>query len=284
MRIVETIGEMQAIARQWRGEHLSIGFVPTMGALHEGHLSLVREARRYHDRVVVSIFVNPLQFGPNEDFERYPRTFESDVKLLTAEGVDVLFYPQVKEMYPDGFQTHVVVQYLPQHLCGLSRPGHFQGVITVVMKLFHCVMPHEAYFGKKDYQQYRIIERMTWDLNLDVKITPMPIVREADGLAMSSRNRYLSPEERQKALVLYRALEQATRWIEGGERDAKRLVEQMKAFIHQEVPDARIDYVACVDAHTLDDVATIQGHVLVALAVFIGSTRLIDNKEFVIEA
>ncbi|NPV39609.1 Pantoate--beta-alanine ligase [Brevinematales bacterium NS] len=283
MQVIEKVTQMQSLASRWWREGLSIGFVPTMGALHEGHLSLVREARKHHDRVVVSIFVNPLQFGPKEDYSRYPRTFEQDKVLLEREGVDVLFYPSVEELYPEGFETYVIVEKLPEHLCGLSRPGHFRGVTTVVAKLFHIVMPHEAYFGKKDYQQYRIIERMVKDLNMPVRITPMPIVREADGLAMSSRNRYLTPAEREKALVLFRTLQLAEELIQKGEREALVLTEKLKTFITTEVPEARIDYVSFVDALTLEDVSHLQGHVLLALAVFIGSTRLIDNREFVIE-
>lgn len=283
MQVIEKVSQMQSLASQWWREGLSIGFVPTMGALHEGHLSLVREARKHHDRVVVSIFVNPLQFGPKEDYSRYPRTFEQDKALLEQERVDVLFYPSVEELYPEGFETYVIVEKLPEHLCGLSRPGHFRGVTTVVAKLFHIVMPHEAYFGKKDYQQYRVIERMARDLNMPVRITPMPIVREADGLAMSSRNRYLTPAEREKALVLFRTLQLAEKLIQKGEREALVLTEKLKAFIMTEVPEARIDYVSFVDALTLEDVTRLQGHVLLALAVFIGSTRLIDNREFVIE-
>ncbi len=283
MQVIETVATMQEQAKQWRREGRSIGFVPTMGALHEGHLSLVREARKHHDRVVVSIFVNPLQFGPNEDFNRYPRTFEEDKRLLTAEGVDVIFFPSVQDLYPQGFQTYVELEHLPQHLCGLSRPGHFRGVATVVTKLFNIVMPHEAYFGKKDYQQFRIIERMVDDLNMDLKVTPMPIVRESDGLAMSSRNRYLSPDERRKALILFRSLELASQRIQEGERDAVRLTEELKDFIQREVSEARIDYVAFVDAKTLEDLKVLSGHVLLALAVFIGNTRLIDNREFFVE-
>ncbi len=283
MQVIEKVTQMQSLASRWWREGLSIGFVPTMGALHEGHLSLVREARKHHDRVVVSIFVNPLQFGPKEDYSRYPRTFEQDKVLLEREGVDVLFYPSVEELYPEGFETYVIVEKLPEHLCGLSRPGHFRGVTTVVAKLFHIVMPHEAYFGKKDYQQYRIIERMVRDLNMPVRITPMPIVREADGLAMSSRNRYLSPAEREKALVLFRTLQLAEELIQKGEREVLVLTDKLKAFIMREVPEARIDYVSFVDAFTLEDVSHLRGHVLLALAVFIGSTRLIDNREFVIE-
>ncbi|MFN4217146.1 MAG: pantoate--beta-alanine ligase [Brevinematales bacterium] len=283
MQVIETVSEMQTLSRSWQREGLSIGFVPTMGALHEGHLSLVREARKHHERVVVSIFVNPLQFGPQEDYSRYPRTFEQDRDLLAQEMVDVIFYPSVKELYPEGFETYVIVEKLPEHLCGLSRPGHFRGVATVVAKLFHIVMPDEAYFGKKDYQQYRIIERMVRDLNMPVRITPMPIVREIDGLAMSSRNRYLSSEERQKALVLFRTLQLAEALVQKGERDALALTERLRGFIMTEVPEARIDYVSFVDAFTLENVLSLRGHVLLALAVFIGSTRLIDNREFLIE-
>lgn len=284
MQVIETIEAMQDLSRQWRKQGLSIGFVPTMGALHEGHLSLVREARKHHDRIVVSIFVNPLQFGANEDLNRYPRPYEEDKRLLTQEDVDVLFLPLVETFYPHDFQTYVTVEKLSQHLCGLSRPGHFRGVTTVVMKLFNIVMPHEAYFGKKDYQQYRIIERMVKDLNLDIRITLMPIVREEDGLAMSSRNRYLSPEERKKATILFRTIEMAEKRLHEGEKESKKLIEELRLFILSEVPETKIDYISFVNATTLEEVTVLQGHILLALAIFIGNTRLIDNREFFLEA
>ena len=277
MQIIEKAKEMQYICEKIRNSGKKIGFVPTMGALHEGHLSLVRKAREENEVVVVSIFVNPIQFGPNEDYNRYPRTFESDCEKLKKESVDYLFFPSVEEMYPAGFETYVSLRKLPNHLCGLSRPGHFDGVATVVTKLFNIVKPHKSYFGQKDYQQAKIIERMVRDLNIDTEVIMMPIVRESDGLAMSSRNAYLNPEERKKAICLYKSLLKAKEMIEGKEKSPEKIKEEMKKLILEIAPDAKIDYISIVNPQTLDDVSEIKDTVVVALAVFIGSTRLIDN-------
>ncbi|MCS7159434.1 MAG: pantoate--beta-alanine ligase, partial [Gemmatales bacterium] len=262
--------------QQARRDGRCIGFVPTMGALHEGHASLIRAARRDTDFVVVSIFVNPTQFGPNEDYQRYPRTPEADWALCRQEGVDLVFNPSVEEMYPAGFCTWVEVTGLQDVLCGRSRPGHFRGVATVVLKLFNIVQPDIAYFGQKDAQQARIIRQLVRDLNVPVEIRVCPIVRAADGLALSSRNAYLAPQERHRATVLYRALQTAQKLVSQGERDAllvrQRLVELISA-----TPGATLDYAEIVDPETLRPVTQITQPVLAALAVRIGSTRLIDN-------
>ncbi len=276
MKIVSDIREMQQLAGYYRQQGKTIGFVPTMGYLHEGHLSLMRRARPQCDILVVSIFVNPTQFGPNEDFERYPRDFERDERLCREVGVDVVFYPAADAMYPRPYLTYVHVEKLSETMCGASRPGHFRGVTTVVTKLFNIVQPHIAVFGQKDYQQSLIIRQMVRDLNFDVQIDVAPIVREADGLAMSSRNKYLSPEERQQALVLYRSLTRAEELIREGERNADALLQAMKTVI-SEAPDARIDYIAIVDAETLEPLSTVRHNTVIALAVYIGTTRLIDN-------
>ena len=276
MKIVSDIREMQQLAGHYRQQGKTIGFVPTMGYLHEGHLSLMRRARAQCDILVVSIFVNPTQFGPNEDFERYPRDFDRDERLCREVGVDVVFYPTADAMYPQPYLTYVHVEKLSETMCGASRPGHFRGVTTVVTKLFNIVQPHIAVFGQKDYQQSLIIRQMVRDLNFDVEIDVAPIVREADGLAMSSRNKYLSPEERQQALVLYRSLTRAEELIREGERNVDTLLQAMKTVI-SEAPDARIDYIAIVDAETLEPLSTVRHNTVIALAVYIGTTRLIDN-------
>lgn len=276
--LVKSIDEMKHLSRRWREEGYTIGFVPTMGYLHEGHLSLVRRAREENDKVVVSIFVNPTQFGPNEDFNRYPRDLDRDMSLLEPIGVDAVFYPSAEEMYPEGYKTYVEVTDITERLCGASRPGHFRGVTTVCTKLFNIVMPHRAYFGKKDFQQYVVIKTMVRDLNMDLEIVPMPIVREPDGLAMSSRNTYLNPEERKAATCLYRSLKRAVQLFEEGERDAKRIKEEVEKVI-KSVPLARIDYVEIVDPETFVPVDKIEKGTLVALAVFVGPARLIDNVQ-----
>jgi len=276
MEVITRVAEMQARARQWRQEGKQVGFVPTMGYFHQGHLSLIRRAVQENDLAVVSVYVNPTQFGPQEDFHRYPRDLERDIRLAEEEGVHVLFAPSDAEMYPQGYQTYVEVTELTQGLCGARRPGHFRGVATVVAKLFHIVQPTRAYFGEKDYQQLRVVERMVRDLNLGVEIVPMPIVRESDGLAMSSRNVYLSPEERRAATVLYRAWKAAQEWVAQGERDAPRLREKVVRFIEAE-PLARVDYVEIVDPLTLEPLERLEGEARLMLAAFVGSTRLIDN-------
>jgi len=276
MIIIETIRAMRTAVRNFRSVGATVGFVPTMGYLHEGHLSLVRAARNGTDRTVVSVFVNPIQFGPEEDLDRYPRDLTRDGKLLEREKVDVLFHPSREEMYPDGFRTSVEVRGLQDRLCGRSRPGHFAGVTTVVMKLFQIVRPDAAFFGQKDAQQAVIIRRMVRDMNLDLEVRVMPTVREPDGLAMSSRNGYLSPEERAAAPVLFRSLERARALTEAGERDAARIADVVRGLIGGE-PLARIEYVEVVDPDELHPLERIEGQALVALAVHFGRTRLIDN-------
>ena len=280
MNIIRNVREMQCFADAARAAGRRIVLVPTMGYLHEGHASLVREAARRGDEVVVSIFVNPTQFGPAEDLEAYPRDFERDRALSEAAGATAIFAPEAEEIYEPGFQTYVSLERLPARLCGRSRPVHFRGVATVVAKLFHIVKPHAAVFGEKDYQQLLVVRRMVRDLNFDVEIVGGPIVREPDGLAMSSRNTYLSPDERRQALSLNRALAEAEATARDGETDASRILEAVRARIAAE-PDAEIDYVSLVDPETLDDVSAIRGPVLLALAAKIGRTRLIDNRVLV---
>jgi len=277
MKVVRTASALRREVGRARADGARIGFVPTMGALHEGHLSLIRRARRETDYVVVSIFVNPTQFGPDEDLDRYPRTFEADRRAARAAGSDLIYAPEVSEMYPEGFATYVeVTGPLTAGLCGKSRPGFFRGVTTVVSRLFSQVQPDFAYFGQKDAQQAAVIKRMVRDLDLPIRIVVCPIVREADGLALSSRNRYLSPGERKQATVLYRALERTEELFASGVREANRLKRSMRAIIRWE-PTARIDYVEVVDAETMEPLEVIDRPALVALAVFFGETRLIDN-------
>jgi pantoate--beta-alanine ligase len=267
---------MRGASRAARRAGKRLGFVPTMGALHEGHLSLVRAAKTACDLVAASIFVNPTQFGPNEDLAKYPRSLERDCDLLEREGVELLFAPAVEEMYPAGAVTWVTVETLSDKLDGRSRPGHFRGVTTVVAKLFHVVEPDAAFFGQKDAAQVAIIRRMVRDLNLAVEIVVCPIVREADGLAMSSRNAYLDPERRKRALVLHRSLMRVQGLAEAGERNAARLLAAGREEIARE-DSVRLDYIEIVDADTLDPVDDVSGSALVAVAAFVGSTRLIDN-------
>jgi len=276
MKAETTIAGIRADLAGPRAGGQKIGFVPTMGFLHDGHLSLVRECRRSADLTVVSIFVNPLQFGPQEDLARYPRDPERDADLLRKEGVDILFLPEDKEMYPDGYGTSVEVARLQDKLCGRSRPGHFKGVATVVLKLFNIVQPDCAFFGQKDAQQVVVIRRMAADLNLEVEIKALPIVREPDGLAMSSRNVYLSAEERQAALVLFRSLEEARRSFERGERSAAAIRESVLNRLASE-PLARLDYAEVVNPNTLDPAERADEGTLIALAVYFGRTRVIDN-------
>jgi pantoate--beta-alanine ligase len=276
MRICKTIDEMRSACRTARGGGKRLGFVPTMGALHEGHLSLVRAARASCDLVAASIFVNPIQFGPNEDLAKYPRTFEADLALLEKEGVELLFAPSVEEMYPAGAVTWVTVEGLSGKLDGRSRPGHFRGVTTVVAKLFHIVEPDAAFFGQKDAAQVAIIRRMVRDLNFPVEIVACPIVREPDGLAMSSRNAYLDPEQRKQALVLHRALLRVKKTWEAGERDGAKLVSAGCEEVAGE-KSVRLDYFEIVDPDSLDSVESVADGALVAVAAFVGATRLIDN-------
>ncbi len=279
MEAIKTIKEMKAISSQARGAGKRIAFVPTMGFFHEGHLSLMREGRRKGDLLVVSLFVNPTQFAPQEDFKSYPRDFERDSKMAKAVGTDILFAPEAGEMYPPDHQTLVRVEKVTRGLCGKSRPTHFQGVATVVLMLFEIVMPHVAIFGEKDYQQLITIRQMARDLHLTVEVTGMPTVREADGLAMSSRNTYLLPEERKAALSLYRSLQRAKELLQKGEQKASRILDEMNEILHSE-PLVRKDYVQICDADTLQEVDRIEGDVVVALAAYLGKTRLIDNLVF----
>jgi pantoate--beta-alanine ligase len=276
MKIIETVAELRGWSRGRRAAGVGVGLVPTLGALHEGHLSLVRAAQAGCGAVVVSIFVNPTQFGPNEDFSRYPRTFEADCALLEAEGVDVVFAPSAEEMYPAGGSTFVEVGGLSERLDGGSRPGHFRGVATVVAKLFIAAEPDKAFFGQKDAAQVAVLRRMVADLGLPVEMVVCPIVREADGLAMSSRNRYLSAEERVAALVLRRALDAVEETVAEGEWSAVELVEIARAVLSAEA-GVRVDYVEAVDWGTLEPVEVAEPGTLFAVAAWVGETRLLDN-------
>ena len=278
MKISETIEDTRATSRSATVSGKRVGLVPTMGALHEGHLSLVRAAKAKCDVVAVSLFVNPAQFGPNEDFSKYPRTFERDRKLLEKEGVHLLFAPSVDEMYSKGAATYVTVENLSEKLCGKSRPGHFRGVTTVVSKLFHIVEPHAAFFGQKDAAQVTIIRRMVRDLNIPVEIVVCPIVREPDGLAMSSRNAYLDLQQRKSALLLYRSLMRVQELFNRGEHNAARLVTAGKEVFARE-PSVRLDYFEIVDLENLEPLSHLSQRSLVAVAAFVGTTRLIDNIE-----
>lgn len=276
MRIYGEISKIRETVTVWKKDGLTVGLVPTMGYLHEGHKSLIDAARRENDRVVVSIFVNPMQFGPSEDFDSYPRDLDKDAKLCEDAGVDLVFHPDAEEMYTEGFCSYVDMNGLTTELCGKSRPTHFRGVQTVVLKLFNIVTPDKAYFGQKDAQQLAVIKRMVTDLNVGTEIVGCPIVREADGLAKSSRNTYLNEEERKAALILHKSLEAGKALVESGETDA----EAVKAVITSEIetePLAKIDYVDVVDFNTISKIEKIEGSVLVAIAVYIGKIRLIDN-------
>jgi pantoate--beta-alanine ligase len=277
MRIIESVSEMQRLADTWREQGERIAFVPTMGYLHKGHLDLMRAARGMGSKVAISIFVNPTQFAPNEDFESYPRDFERDIRLATEVGVDLAFLPQTREIYPDGYQTYVNVTEVTRNLCGQSRPVFFRGVATVVTKLFHILKPHTAVFGEKDFQQLVTIKRLVKDLNMDIAIIGHPTVREDDGLAMSSRNAYLKPGERPTALRLNRSLGQAQAMIDSGERDSEVILSTIREYLTAE-GGARIDYVQLCHPETLEDVAPIEGPTVLAMAVWVGKTRLIDNR------
>lgn len=279
MKIVKTIDEVREIVRGWRKEGLTVGLVPTMGYLHEGHKSLIVRAAAENDRVVVSDFVNPTQFGPNEDFESYPRDIEADARLCDEAGASIIFNPEAEEMYCEPL-CFVDMDKITKVLCGKTRPIHFKGVCTVVSKLFNIVVPDRAYFGQKDAQQLCVIKKMVKDLNFGIEIVGCPIIREEDGLAKSSRNTYLSAEERQAALCLSRSLKLGKELIDGGEKDAEKVVEAIKAEINKE-PLARIDYVEMVDLNNLEAIKEVKAPLLTAMAVYIGKTRLIDN--FIIE-
>ncbi len=276
MKLIHSIAEMHTLCRAAHLRGARLGLVPTLGALHEGHLSLVKAAHQKSDMVAASIFVNPTQFGPNEDFAKYPRTLEDDCALLEREGVELVFTPSVEEMYPEGAVTWVVVDGLSDRLCGKSRPGHFRGVTTVVAKLFHIVEPDVAFFGQKDAAQVAIIKRMVRDLNMPVAIEVCPIVREPDGLAISSRNAYLSPQERKSALILNRSLVRAQKLFDAGERDSAKLIAAARQVFSAD-PDVRLDYIEVADPETLEPETTVTKRTLVAVAAFVGQTRLIDN-------
>ncbi len=276
MKIVKTVDEVRAQVKEWRKEGLSVGLVPTMGYLHEGHQSLIKKSVEQNDRTVVSVFVNPMQFGPTEDIESYPRDLEADARLVESTGGDLIFNPEPEEMYKDGFCSFVNMTGLPDALCGLTRPVHFKGVCTVVNKLFNIVKPDRAYFGEKDAQQLAIIMRMVKDLNMDIEIVGCPIIREADGLAKSSRNIYLTPEERKAAVILSKSVALGKKMVADGEKDAKKIVTAMKELINSE-PLATIDYVEMVDMDTMKAIDEVKGHVLCAMAVKFGKARLIDN-------
>lgn len=279
MKLVKTIKEVREVVKSWKEEGLSVGLVPTMGYLHEGHTSLIDASVRGNDRTVVSIFVNPMQFGVNEDLDSYPRDLEHDANLCKERHVDLIFNPEVAEMYDESFCTYVNMDVLTEDLCGKSRPVHFKGVCTVVNKLFNIVQPDNAYFGQKDAQQLAIIKQMVHDLNMPIKVHGCPIVRESDGLAKSSRNTYLSGEERLSALVLNRAIKLGESLVNGGERDCRKVVSSMVELISSE-PLAKVDYVKIVDLKTMQPIDTIDRPILCAIAVYVGKTRLIDNFTF----
>ncbi len=276
MQVIKTIRETREVVDAARRAGKEVGLVPTMGALHEGHGQLFARARRESGLLVVSIFVNPLQFGPGEDYSRYPRTLEADLEFCRAREVDVVFNPEPCELYPDAQKTFVEVEEIPTELCGRSRPGHFRGVATVVLKLFNIVLPDRAYFGEKDAQQLRVIEQMTADLNLPVEIVPVPTVREPDGLAISSRNRYLTSDQRRSAPILYHALNAAYQALCAGEREVAKVLAASEAVLARE-PAVRKEYLEVVDARRMMPVTTVEGSVRIAGAVWIEKTRLIDN-------
>lgn len=279
MKIINNIKEIRKQVEDWKNDGLSVALVPTMGYLHEGHESLIKKASEDNDKVIVSIFVNPMQFGINEDLSTYPRNIDRDSDICEKNGASLIFNPSVEEMYIDGFSTFVDLNNLTSGLCGKSRPTHFRGVCTVVSKLFNIVNPDKAYFGQKDAQQLSIIKQMVTDLNFDIEIVSCPIVREADGLAKSSRNTYLSKEERQASTIINKSLKKAKALIKSGERDSKNVIDFIKNEISKE-PLAKIDYVSIVDNNTIKNTKTIEDGSLIAVAVFIGNTRLIDNFIF----
>jgi len=273
MRVVKTISDIRALRQRLKG---TVGFVPTMGFLHEGHLALVKRAKTENSAVIISIYVNPTQFGPKEDFGAYPRDLDRDLELLRKEGTDIVFVPLDDEMYPPGFSSWVDVEKVTERLEGASRPGHFRGVATVVAKLFNIVQPTRAYFGQKDAQQVVVVKRMVADLNMNLEVVVVPTVRESDGLAMSSRNIYLSPKERQAATILFKALTLAQRLWRSGEKDAEKIRRQMTALIQKE-PLAQVDYISIADAEMLKESNSLDRPAVASLAVRIGKTRLIDN-------
>ena len=281
MTLVKTIKDVKSQVKEWKNQGLSVGFVPTMGFLHEGHGSLIEKAKNENDKVIVSIFVNPTQFGPNEDLDKYPRNLEGDKTLVTSKGGDLIFAPEVNEMYPEEIYTFVNTSVLDNNLCGLKRPGHFRGVCTVVSKLFNIVNPHRAYFGKKDYQQLAIIKKMVKDLNFDVEIIGCDIIRSEKGLALSSRNSYLSDLEKEESLILSKTLKLIADKIATGEKNSKALIDFSIESIHS-VPSTKVDYIKIVNNETMEDLEIINRNALIALAVFINDkVRLIDNLEII---
>ena len=281
MTLVKTIKDVKSQVKEWKNQGLSIGFVPTMGFLHEGHGSLIEKAKSENDKVIVSIFVNPTQFGPNEDLDKYPRNLEGDKTLVTSKGGDLIFAPEVNEMYPEEIYTFVNTSVLDNNLCGLKRPGHFRGVCTVVSKLFNIVNPHKAYFGKKDYQQLAIIKKMVKDLNFDVEIIGCDIIRSEKGLALSSRNSYLSELEKEESLILSKTLKLMADKIATGEKNSKVLIDFAIENIHS-VASTKVDYIKIVNNETMEDLETVNRDALIALAVFINDkVRLIDNLEII---
>ena len=276
MEVIKKINEMRTRVLSVKDRKRSIGLVPTMGALHDGHISLIRSAKKENDEIVVSIYLNPTQFDNNDDFDKYPRQLNEDIEIIRKENADVVFTPCTEEMYPDGFCTHVTQDKLTDALCGGVRPGHFSGVTTIVTKLFNIIEPDRAYFGQKDYQQSAIIKRLVADMNMDIDIRVCSIVREEDGLALSSRNGRLSPEERQDALCIHGSLLKAREMFASNIRDAKEIIEEMTSVI-KKTEQIKIDYISIVNADTLEDLSLINGKALAAVAVWIGNTRLIDN-------
>jgi pantoate--beta-alanine ligase len=279
MRIIKSVKQMQSFSTSLRMDGKKIAFVPTMGYFHEGHLSLMKEAKKMADCLVVSIYVNPTQFGPKEDFSKYPSDLDRDLKMAESVNVDVIFYPPDNEMYPANYQTYVDVEKVTQNLCGMSRPGHFRGVATVCNKLFNIVKPDFAVFGKKDFQQFVTIKRMVDDLNMDIQIVGFPTVRESDGLAMSSRNKYLNKDERKSALTLFKALKLAQKLYSNGEKKSSVIITEVEKLIKR-APFTTIDYIKICDTRTLKDADKIKNQSVIALAVKVGKTRLIDNHVF----
>ncbi|MCW6109456.1 pantoate--beta-alanine ligase [Clostridium sporogenes] len=280
MNIVHTIKDVKEIIKKWKDENLSIGYVPTMGYLHEGHASLIKKAREENDKVVVSIFVNPIQFGPKEDYSTYPRDLDKDSSLCDEFGANLIFNPEASEMYPNKIYSHVNVGTLTENLCGEKRPGHFQGVCTVLTKFFNIIAPTRAYFGEKDAQQLAVVKKMVADLNFPIEIIGCPIIRESDGLAKSSRNAYLNIKERKSALVLNKSLKEALNALESGETKSNTIKNIIVNRLNKE-PLAKIDYVSIVDSDNLQPIEEIKSSILVAIAVYIGKTRLIDNFTFI---
>ncbi|ACA56426.1 pantoate--beta-alanine ligase [Clostridium botulinum] len=279
MNIVHTIKDVKSIIKKWKDENLSIGYVPTMGYLHEGHASLIKKAREENDKVIVSIFVNPIQFGPKEDYSTYPRDLDKDSSLCEKFGADLVFNPETSEMYPNKIYSHVNVDILTENLCGEKRPVHFQGVCTVLTKFFNILNPTKAYFGEKDAQQLTVVKKMVEDLNFPIEIIGCPIIREEDGLAKSSRNAYLNKQERKSALILNKSLKEALKSLKSGEKDLNIIKNIIINTIMKE-PLAKIDYISIVDSTTLQPVEKLQSSILIAIAVYIGKTRLIDNFTF----